>query len=203
MASKPRCTNQNGNLHVHSAIPPEDASFRPSCDARLDMWAHNRVGTGACTTASYFDAIVSSRPRAPHSREQLTRQVSPSVVQVMVSGYGPINSPSSGEAEAESSDASGLSGPSVIISEEGYIATNAHVVSGAQRVQVALHGPVGNDAVGQFLTGETGQTIEARIVGTARELDFALLKVEAKGLRAMPFADYHKIRQGQLVFAFG
>ena len=120
----------------------------------------------------------------------------------MVSGYGPINSPSSGEAGLIIGRQRTV-GSGVIISEEGYIATNAHVVSGAQRVQVALHGPVGNDAVGQFLTGETGQTIDARIVGTARELDFALLKVEAKGLRAMPFADYHKIRQGQLVFAFG
>ena len=45
--------------------------------------------------------------------------------------------------------------------------------------------------------------MDARIVGTARELDLALLRVEAKGLRAMPFADYHKIRQGELVFAFG
>ena len=34
--------------------------------------------------------------------------------------------------------------------------------------------------------------MEARIVGTASEIDLALLKVDAKGLRAMPFADYHR-----------
>ncbi len=136
------------------------------------------------------------------SLEQLTSQVSPSVVQVMVSGYGPINSPSNGETGLIIGRQRTV-GSGVIISEDGYIATNAHVVAGAQRVQVALRGPVGHDAVGQFLTGESGQTVDAQIVGTARELDFALLKVDAKGLRAMPFADYHKIRQGQLVFAFG
>jgi serine protease Do len=136
------------------------------------------------------------------SLEQLTSQVSPSVVQVMVTGYGPISPASSGDAGLIIGRQRTV-GSGVIISEDGYIATNAHVVSGAQRVQVALHGPVGNDAVGQFLTGESGHTVDARIVGTARDLDFALLRVEAKGLRAMPFADYHKIRQGQLVFAFG
>jgi serine protease Do len=76
-------------------------------------------------------------------------------------------------------------------------------VSGAQRVQVTLHQPATGDALGQFLTGDSGQTMEARIVGTASEIDLALLKVDAKGLRAMPFADYHKIRQGELVFALG
>jgi serine protease Do len=120
----------------------------------------------------------------------------------MVTGYGPISPASSGDTGLIIGRQRTV-GSGVVISEEGYIVTNAHVVNGAQRVQVVLHGPVANDAVGQFLTGETGQTVDARIVGTAREPDLALLKVEAKGLRAIPFADYHKIKQGQLVFAFG
>jgi serine protease Do len=136
------------------------------------------------------------------SLEQLTNDVSPSVVQVMVTGYGQIGASGGGDAGLIIGRQRSL-GSGVILSEDGYIATNAHVVAGAQRVQVTLHGPATKDAVGQFLTGESGQTLEARIVGTAREIDLALLKVEAKGLRAMPFADYHKIRQGELVFALG
>jgi serine protease Do len=45
--------------------------------------------------------------------------------------------------------------------------------------------------------------MEARIVGTASDIDLALLKVEATGLHALPLADYDRIRQGELVFAFG
>jgi serine protease Do len=136
------------------------------------------------------------------SLEQLTSEVSRSVVQVMVTGYGPISPPDNGDTGMIIGRQRTV-GSGVIISEDGYIATNAHVVAGAQRVQVVLHGPAASDDVAQFLTGESGHTMDAQIIGTARELDVALLKVEAKGLRAMPFADYHKIRQGELVFAFG
>jgi serine protease Do len=45
--------------------------------------------------------------------------------------------------------------------------------------------------------------VNARVVGTAPDLDLALLKVDATGLRALPLADYNTVKQGQLVFAFG
>jgi serine protease Do len=55
----------------------------------------------------------------------------------------------------------------------------------------------------QSLTPEAGQTVDARIVGTATDIDLALLKVDVTGLQALPLADYDAIRQGELVFAFG
>jgi serine protease Do len=48
-----------------------------------------------------------------------------------------------------------------------------------------------------------GRTVDATIVGIAREIDLALLKVDAAGLPALPIADYDALRQGALVFAFG
>jgi serine protease Do len=45
--------------------------------------------------------------------------------------------------------------------------------------------------------------VEARVVGVAREVDLALLQVDATGLPALPMADYDALRQGDLVFAFG
>jgi serine protease Do len=134
--------------------------------------------------------------------EQLTNDVSVSVVEVMVTGYGQLNT----ARGADTGTVVGRQrtvGSGAIISEDGYIVTNAHVVAGAQRVRVALHAPPTTDALGQFLTGQSGETMDARVVGTAQEVDLALLKIDAKGLRAMPFADYYKIRQGELVFAFG
>jgi serine protease Do len=53
------------------------------------------------------------------------------------------------------------------------------------------------------LAGEASQTVDARIVGIAGDIDLALIKVDVTGLRALPFADYDSIRQGELVFAFG
>ena len=53
------------------------------------------------------------------------------------------------------------------------------------------------------LAVEASQTVDARIVGTASDIDLALLKVDVTGLRALPFANYDAIRQGELVFAFG
>jgi serine protease Do len=48
-----------------------------------------------------------------------------------------------------------------------------------------------------------GRTVDATIVGVAREIDLALLKVDDDALPALPLADYDAVRQGELVFAFG
>jgi len=45
--------------------------------------------------------------------------------------------------------------------------------------------------------------LEARIIGLDTDIDLALLKIEAKGLPALPLSDYNKLRQGEMVFAFG
>ena len=53
------------------------------------------------------------------------------------------------------------------------------------------------------LVSARGQVVEAQIIGTDRELDLALLKVDRAGLPALPFGKYGKLRQGELVFTFG
>jgi serine protease Do len=165
--------------------------------------------TCACVVTSSPTLVAQSTPVAvaplrafSAALERLIRQVSPSVVQVLVVGYGAVGSESNGDTGLIVGRHRSV-GSGVIISDDGYIITNAHVVSGAQRVQVALHGRVADDAVGQFLMGPAGETRDARIAGVSRDLDLALLKIDAHGLPAMPFADYHQVRQGELVFAFG
>jgi serine protease Do len=137
------------------------------------------------------------------SVEELTTRVSPSVVQVMVTGYGPVNERTlDGDTGVVISRQRSI-GSGVIVDADGYIMTNAHVVAGAKHIQVVLHrgataaGPV------RSLAGETSQTVDARVVGTASDIDLALLKVDVAGLRALPLADYDAIHQGELVFAFG
>ena len=80
------------------------------------------------------------------------------------------------------------SGSGVIITPDGYIVTNNHVVSGASQIEVTL-----ND----------NKTFQAKLVGTDPVTDVALLKVEAEGLPAIPFGDSDALRLGEWVLAIG
>lgn len=82
---------------------------------------------------------------------------------------------------------SGL-GSGVILSEDGYIVTNNHVIDGADRLDVLL-----ND----------NSTYEARIIGTDESTDLALLKIDAKGLKAIKVGDSENLRLGEWVLAVG
>ncbi len=80
------------------------------------------------------------------------------------------------------------SGSGVIITDNGYIATNNHVVEGASKIEVVL-----NDK----------RRYEATIVGTDPTTDLALLKVEGQGLPFVPFGDSDGIKIGEWVLAVG
>jgi serine protease Do len=92
-------------------------------------------------------------------------------------------------------------GSGVIVSADGYIVTNAHVVAGARRIQVQLS-PNGAPAGGSIVR-PAGRVLPARLVGLDAETDLALLKVDAEGLRFLELADSDIVRQGQLVVAVG
>jgi serine protease Do len=131
--------------------------------------------------------------------EDLSRRVSPSVVQVVVTGYG------TPEEEAPSADALlGLrrtGGSGVILDANGYIITNSHVIEGARRVQVVLPRPT--PGAGNSILRPRGTALDAKIVGIDDETDLAVLKIEEKNLPALPLGDSDSLRQGQLVLAYG
>lgn len=131
----------------------------------------------------------------------LVRRVSPSVVQIMVTGYGAVSEGARGNADVVIGRQKAI-GSGFVIDASGYIITNAHVVNGAQRVQVALPGgPAGGSISGSLAARIT--VIPARIIGVSREIDLALLKVDAANLTALPVANFRNLRQGETVFAFG
>ena len=137
------------------------------------------------------------------SVEALTQQVAASVVQVLVTSYGPVEEGSHAGETGLVMGRQHVIGSGAIIDADGYIITNAHVVAGARQVQVVLHRDTSAAGPGGTLSAEDSQTVEAHVVGTASDIDLALLKVDVTGLRPIPFADYDAIRQGELVFAFG
>ena len=139
--------------------------------------------------------------RWDESVDALVRRVSPSVVQIMVTGYGAVSEGARGNADVVIGRQKAI-GSGFIIDASGYIITNAHVVNGAQRVQVALPGgPAEGSIAGSLASRIT--VIPARIIGVSREIDLALLKVDRSSLAALPVANYRNLHQGETVFAFG
>jgi serine protease Do len=137
------------------------------------------------------------------SLQELTARVTPSIVQVQVTGYRALNEKNDTDANTIGRQRSLGSG--VIVDPDGYIITNAHVVKGAQRVRVVLTPATAGDSQvrASLGLGEHSPPADARIIGIAPAIDLALLKIEQKNLPAMAFADYTRLKKGQLVLAFG
>ena len=79
-------------------------------------------------------------------------------------------------------------GSGVIVSADGYILTNHHVIDGAQDIRVEL-----ND----------GRQFTAKVVGSDQPSDLAVLKVEATGLPVLPLGDSDRARVGDVALAVG
>lgn len=85
-------------------------------------------------------------------------------------------------------------GSGIIISEDGYILTNNHVISGADKITVYVNS--GEDDAEE-------QTYEATLVGSSENNDIAVLKIDAEGLNATAFGDSDQLEVGELAVAIG
>lgn len=79
-------------------------------------------------------------------------------------------------------------GSGVIVSNEGYIVTNNHVIENADEIRVILYG---------------GEELDAEIIGTDPGSDIAVLKVERSEMPAIPLGNSDEIRVGEMVMAIG
>ncbi|MDE3156060.1 MAG: DegQ family serine endoprotease [Acidobacteriota bacterium] len=79
-------------------------------------------------------------------------------------------------------------GSGVIIRSDGYILTNDHVIDGADSIKVDL---------------SDRREFKARVVGSDKPSDLAVLKIDATGLEALPLADSNHVRVGDVVLAIG
>jgi serine protease Do len=155
----------------------------------------------ATKIASAQDRALENLQKLNQSVDALIKKVSPSVVQILVTGYGPLEEGDHGNTNTIIGRQRAI-GSGFVVEESGYIVTNAHVVNGAQRVQVVLPNSLAESSLEAALSTRT-TVVPARIVGVSRELDLAVIKVEAGTLPALPLANYRKLNQGEMVFAFG
>jgi serine protease Do len=131
--------------------------------------------------------------------QDLVAKISPAVVQIQVMGYGELEQNNTGETAVIARQHS--VGAGVIVDPNGYIMTNAHVVRGAQHIQVVLPPPSLDTSQIEPIGKE--RVLDAKLIGTHEESDLALLKVEQTGLPTLPLGNSRHVHQGQLVLAVG
>src|ERR1700720_1161530 len=137
--------------------------------------------------------------------ETLAARVTPAVVNVAVTSHGktemadgqmpqmpedlpPIFAPFFNHRMKPQSQIEHGLGSGVIISPDGYIVTNNHVVDGAVDINVTM---------------SDRRILPAKLVGTDPLTDLAVIKVNASDLPSVPWGDSTKLRPGQTVLAFG
>ncbi|MDZ4141674.1 MAG: Do family serine endopeptidase [Methylotenera sp.] len=141
-------------------------------------------------------------PSLTNSYSQAVKKAMPAVVNIFTSKIAPDNPHQKflddpafrqffgdqlddldNQAQPENSLGSG-----VIVSKEGLILTNNHVVASADEIEVAM---------------ADGRKIPAKVVGTDPDTDLALIKIEAENLPAITFASSDKLNVGDVVLAIG
>ena len=160
-----------------------------------------RLGTATAillvASAALAQPVARQAPPDPLERinesiDALTRKVWPSVVQILVSSSARRRA----RPGAPGPRAAAVDRLRVRIDAEGYIMTNAHVISGARRVQIVLPADHVDGTLATALSGRT-KLMTAQIVGVTTELDLALLKIDGIKLPALPLATYSQVRQGE------
>ncbi len=144
--------------------PSADAPARPSAGSFSDA-----ARKAMPAVVNIYTSQEVKRPRHPFMDDPLFRHFF---------GEGPDAGPQRRE---------GL-GSGVIVSEQGYVLTNHHVIESVDQIEVAL---------------PDSRKVPARIVGTDPETDLAVLKIEARKLPAITFAKAEQIRVGDFVLAIG
>jgi serine protease Do len=135
------------------------------------------------------------------SLETVAAKVSPAVVQIQVKAYGPVPGGATGTGALLGSQRS--TGSGVILSADGFIVTNAHVVAGGRRFTVVLPRPAVAGVPGRSALAPVSQEVPATLVGLDRETDLAVLKVSLTGLPFARLGNSDSLAPGQVVLALG
>lgn len=147
----------------------------PGIQERLSLPAQSNR-TVSAAPVSYADAVDRAAPSVVsiYTRSVELQQVSPRMQRLLGSSY---------ISRARSNEGSG-----VLVSDDGYILTNNHVISQVQNISVGLW---------------DGRFVVAEVVGSDPETDLAVLKIDLDGLPAAPLAENPNIRVGDVVLAIG
>jgi len=162
----------HGSVHAASAMDDNSVSALTSLDHAMEAIA-SRV------TPAVVNVAVTSQSSSEHDTSDGMMQGLPPGLQQF---FGPMQ-----QQPAQPQIEHGV-GSGIIISPDGYIVTNDHVVDGATSIKVTL-----NDR----------RILNAKVIGVDKLTDIAVLKVNASGLPSIAWGDSAKLEPGQTVLAFG
>ncbi|NUV56513.1 trypsin-like serine protease [Streptomyces coelicolor] len=175
--------------HAPTAAEPAGPAHRRSRGpARLLVAVAIVAAAVGGTTAYGVQELTGGSSTGVTASSAAETDVVPASLKGTVAGVAKSVSPSIVEIKAASSSGS-ATGSGVIVTEDGEVVTNNHVVAGASRIQVHTH---------------DGKTYDARVVGTDSSKDLALIKLEdASGLKAATLGDSDGVQVGDQVVAIG
>jgi serine protease Do len=188
----------------------------------VSVFCHESSGKAATVPSPLDDNSVAALTALDNAVESVATRVSPAVVNVAVTSKGSEEEQSSAQMDGQGQGLPpgfaqffGPNGPfggqgtpgqgrrgrqqqeqplehgigsGIIISPDGYIVTNNHVVDGAMQIKVTL-----NDR----------RVMDAKLIGTDKLTDLAVIKIDGHNLPSLAWGDSTKLRPGQTVLAFG
>ena len=165
------------------AAPPLDAD---SVSALLAL-DHAMENLAAHVTPAVVNVTVTSKAKPDMAGQQMPQDMQRFFGQSdpFGGGFGQFFGPHMRQQQPEIEH--GL-GSGVVISPDGYIVTNNHVVDGATDIRV---------------TTSNRRVLKAKLIGTDPLTDLAVIKVDANNLASVPWGDSKEVRPGQTVLAFG
>lgn len=168
----------------------------------------NNVHAAGVSAAPLDDNSVAALTAMDRAMEALAARVTPAIVNVAVTskaepqqvqmqgidpdslppGFSQFFGPGGPRQMPQQPELQHGIGSGVIVSPDGYIVTNNHVVDGATQIRVTLH---------------DRRILNAKVIGVDKLTDLAVIKVDAHDLPAMSWGDSSKLAPGQTVLAFG
>jgi putative serine protease PepD len=181
--------NTLGSLDVRASAAPDSVPMTPSAKlAAFGACALLAGAGGAGVTAVVVDGHASpaAASAAASSASKATQPVSDTQLTAKQVYDGAKNSVAYVEAQTGQGTATGSG---FVVSSDGKIITNEHVVAGAQTVTVKL--------------GVNGKAQPAQVIAADASKDLALLKINANNLKPLPFGNSSSLQVGDNVYAIG
>ena len=133
--------NSNARPLLGKSHPSQDYALRQLfailLAAGLSLFFSSPAAGGQSADATPDELRTDELRKLNESVDALVKKVSPSIVQILVTGYGPLEQGDRGNTSSVIGRQRAI-GSGFVIDPSGYIVTNAHVVNGAQRVQVEI-----------------------------------------------------------------
>jgi S1-C subfamily serine protease len=191
------------SLSIPAKPPAGGRQFVLVCRSRLDATARRprNIASRAARSRGYFWRIVillllsvdGSRAELPVTDRRgfapLIERVAPAVVSIIASGLTPKGDNSELDQEDESGGKDSVTGSGVILSADGYIVTNYHVIKTATHITVKRE--------------DVGKNYQATMVGLDQQTDLALIKISDSNLPTLTFAESGSYHVGDIVLAIG